>query len=188
VNTKITENKLKNKRFRTTEEAIIMAFFLLKDKICLKRLVKTAGISRATLYRHHDNLYRIVPDYEEYMVRKYKRVATRSLRFKRISLRALYEQMLKFMSNNARIMSFLFELDSHDFIEKMILILKPKIVSVSKVSNSEMLKIYIKEIVGVVEEWGMAGFESSKIDVTAEKMMFLTNTAYFRLSPIAGLA
>lgn len=165
-----------------------MAFFLLKDKICLKGLVKTAGISRATLYRHHDNLYRIVPDYEEYMVREYKRVAMRSLRFKRISLRVLYEQLLKLMSNNVKVMEFLFEFDSHEFIEKMILVLKPKIISVSKVSNSEMLKIYVKEIAGVVEEWGMAGFESSKIDVTVEKMMFLTNTAYFRLSPIAGLA
>ena len=154
----------------------------------MKRLVKTAGISRATLYRHHDNLYRIVPDYEEYMVSKYKRVATRSLRFKRISLRVLYEQLLKLMSNNVKVMEFLFEFDSHEFIEKMILVLKPKIISVSKVSNSEMLKIYIKEIAGVVEEWGTAGFESSKINVTVEKMMFLTNTAYFRLSPIAGLA
>ena len=70
---RITEKRLKDKRFRDTEEAIVMAFFVLKDKICLKRLIKTAGISRSTLYRHHENINKIVPDYEEYMVSKYKR-------------------------------------------------------------------------------------------------------------------
>ena len=185
---RITEKRLKDKRFRDTEEAIVMAFFVLKDKICLKRLIKTAGISRSTLYRHHENINKIVPDYEEYMVSKYKRFIQRLLKFKRIDLKTLYVQTLSFMSNNHKIMAFLLEYDNHSFLEEMIGFLKPKIISVSKITDQEVMSIYLKEVVCLIEEWGRAGFDSKKIDGTVDKIMFLTNTAYFRLSPIKRLA
>ena len=56
---KITEQKLKNKRYRATEKAIILAFSLMADRLSLRELIRAARISRTTLYRHHGNITQI---------------------------------------------------------------------------------------------------------------------------------
>ena len=51
-----------------------------------------------------------------------------------------------------------------------------------------MFKIYAKEIAGLIEEWGRTGFNKNSITSTVDKIMFLTNTAHIRLSPLASFS
>ena len=68
----LTEQKLKDKRYRKTEEAIVGAFFLAQDNLNPKKIIKVANISRATLYRHHKSVYNVVTDYKEYITIQYE--------------------------------------------------------------------------------------------------------------------
>ena len=181
---RITEEKLNNKRFRKTEEAIIMAFFLVKDYSSIERFIKVAKISRSTLYRHHRTISQIVPDYEKYILKKYKKVI-RGLP-KKTTIKNLYQRTLIFIVANKKIAQFLHRFGNHNTLEKMIYCLKPKITSSGKITNDEMFKIYAKEVVGVIEQWEQGGFKMDETPSAVRKIMYLTNSARARLGPITS--
>lgn len=182
----LTEKKLKNKRFHKTEEAIIMAFSLIKDYSSTKRFVKVAQISRSTLYRHHKTISQIIPDYEEYIFKKYKKVIQKLLKNKNITLRHLYQRTLIFIVANKKIAQFLYQFGNHSTLEKMIFLLQPKIIAAHRISNYSMFRIYIKEVIEVIEQWENNGFKIDEISPTIGKIMYLTNTARDRLGPISS--
>ncbi|MBR2766517.1 hypothetical protein IKD67_00280 [Candidatus Saccharibacteria bacterium] len=181
---RITDEKLKNKRFKKTEEAIIMAFFLNKDKLNLKRLLYLAKISRSTLYRHHRNINEIAPDYEKYILKKCKNYMKPFMKKDEFNLKTLYQRILVFMVANRFIVNYLLKYNSHDFIERIIKALRPIIVASDKVDDGEMFKIYTKEVAAIIEEWCRLGFKKEDILPTTNKIMFLTDQAYIRLSPL----
>ena len=183
---KLTDKKLKNKRFRATEESIRIAYFLVKDTLSLDRLLRFAGISRSTLYRHHGSIGSIVPDYERYILRKIRRILKRILRARRTHLRTLYGRILAFMTAHKKIMEFLLAFDSRSLTEEIVLILKPKLLSTGKFSSEEILRIYTKEVSSIIEAWQKSGFRKDEITVTLDKIMYLTDTAYIRLAPLAS--
>lgn len=184
----ITEKKLKNKRFRKTEDSIIGALFLTKDTLSLKRLIKIAGISRSTLYRHHRNIYEIVPNYEKYIIRKTNLTFKRLMKLKKIHLRTLYVRLLVFMVAHQKIILLIAEFGHYNFTEKIIRVLEPKIITVSKITNQEILDIHIKEIVSLIEQWQQEGFSKEEIPAILDKIMYLTSTAHLRLSPLSSFS
>lgn len=181
---RITDKKLKNKRFQKTEEAIIMAFFLAKDKLSLKRLLYLAKISRSTLYRHHKNLTEIAPDYEKYILKKCKSYMKTLVKNNDSKLKTLYQRILVFMVANRSTIRFLLKYGNQNFTEKIVKALKPKILASGKVADGEMFKIYTKEVATIIEEWCKLGFKKDAIVPTTNKIMFLTDQAYIRLSPL----
>lgn len=181
---RITDEKLKNKRFKKTEEAIIMAFFLAKDKLSLKRLLQLAKISRSTLYRHHKNLTEIVPDYEKYILKKCKNYMKPLIKKDESRLKTLYQRILIFMVANRFIIEFLLKNGSQNIIERIVKALKPMILASGKVTDGEMFKIYTKEVAAIIEEWCRLGFKKDDILPTTYKIMYLTDQAYIRLSPL----
>lgn len=70
---RITEKKLNNKSFRNTEDKILRLFFAKHMLISIKELAMKIGIARSTVYRHHRSLERIIPDYEIFLMQKYRR-------------------------------------------------------------------------------------------------------------------
>lgn len=182
---KITEKKLKNKRFRKTEEAIISALFTAKELLSPSRLIKLAGISRSTLYRHHKNIYKIIPDYKQYILRKFKLNLTRLMKINYIRLRFLYEQLFVLLSTNQSIVELMLKYDNRDFIEQIIIILKPKILTTAKIPDGEAFQIYTKEVSALVEAWCSNGFKKNETSPTIDKIIYLTNTAHSRLGPLA---
>lgn len=182
---KITEKKLKNKRFRNTEETIVKTIISTKDKLSLAQLIHLAHISRSTIHRHHGNITEIVPNYEKYLLRKCKTTLERLMKIKNIHLEYLYERLMIFLLNNQQIVKLIFKHGDSDFIEKIIFILKPKIISTSKISNDEAFTLYNKEIAGLIELWFYTGFDEANIAPTVEKIMYLTNTAHIRLNPLS---
>ena len=181
----ITEKKLKNKRFCKTEEAIVKAILSAKDKLNLAQLIHLAHASRSTVYRHHGSINEIVPNYEKYLLRKCKTTLNHLIRIKNIRLEYLYERLMIFLLNNQQIIRLILKYGDSSFIEKLVIILKPKIIKTSKISNDEALILYNKEIAGLIELWVHAGFDESNIVPTVEKIMYLTNHAQTRLNPLA---
>ena len=181
-----TPRQLRDKRFLTTESKIRLAFTLIKDAFSVSRLAKLAGVSRSTLNRHHGNIHNIIPDYEDYIIRKYGLVIRRLNKIERIHLRSLYERTFIFMISYRRIMVFLLEHGSRDFLERFLTTLEPKTLSAHKITNHEMFIIYSKEVAAIIEQWERAGFAKDEIPAALDKIMYLTNTAHHHLSPVVG--
>lgn len=184
----ITETKLKNKRFKKTEIAILMAFSSVKGILSVSRLIKVACISRSTFYRHHKTIYEIIPDYEKFILKKYRSYTYHLIKIKSIRLKTLYERTLTFMVAYREILQFLYEHGSTNLNESMLLLLKPKIISVSKISHPEIFDIYIKEVATVINKWQQDGFNKNEISPTVHKIMYLTDTARTRLGPVVDIA
>ncbi|MBR2641218.1 TetR/AcrR family transcriptional regulator [Candidatus Saccharibacteria bacterium] len=184
MNDRITDKKLANKRFRKTEEAIIMAFFVTKDKVNINRIIKTAGISRSTLYRHHKSLDSIVPNYERYIIKKYNHVVKCIIKCKNNNLKSIYQRILIFLSCNKIIINFLYTHGDDKIIEKMIMLLKPYIASHYYLSQEKIFNIYAKEVTGLMEEWIKNGYSFNTINNTVDNIVYITKSAYTRLSPI----
>ena len=182
----ITEQKLKNRRFLSTEKSILKAYLLIRETLSLNRLIKTARISRSTLHRHHKNIYTIVPDYEDYFLSKYTKFAKRLIKIKYLRLKDIYEQTFDFLYKYQEIAEFLMQCGSQNIIVEALLVLEPKILATGKVASGEMFEIYVREVTSLIEAWQRNGFNKSEITVIVDKIMYLTNTARTRLSPLAS--
>ena len=181
---RITEHKLKDKRFRRTEEAIIVAFFTSTEVLSLERLIRNAGISRATLYRHHGGIANVVPNYEQYILQKCSHTMQYYMHVKNCGVRSLYHCLLIFLFTHKKIIQFLYKYGSRDFTTGIVMVLEPKITSTGKVSAGEMFKIYAMEVAVLIETWEQGGFDRDDITATLNKIMYLTDTAKERLGPL----
>lgn len=161
-----------------------MAFFSTREILSLERLLRFAKISRSTLYRHHKNLSEIAPDYEKYILKKCQNTMRRLMIIKKSRLRTLYQRILIFLSANQLIMKFLLEYGEPDLVERIVTAIKPKILATGKVKDGEMFTLYAKEISGLIESWCRSGFEKEDLIPTLDKIMYLTETAFTRLSPL----
>ncbi len=183
---RLTDKKLRNKKFRKNEEAILDALLIIGGIPSVKQLIRIAGISRATLYRHHRTVHEIIPDYEYYVLNKYRNTIRRSAKHKTLSARIIYERLLVFMATHQKIMK-LFRINQISLIEKLVFATKTKIISTRKVQEGEMFEIYAKEVVALIENWEKKGSKASEISLTVSKIIHLTNTAHIRLSPIVAI-
>lgn len=161
-----------------------MALFTAREILSVDRLIKIAGISRSTLYRHHKSVYEIAPNYERYILKKYNRALKRVLKTKRIRLSCIYRKMLIFIRTHHQIIKFILKYGKPDLIEKMINTLRPKLIFTGKITNEAMFEIYCKEVSGVIVRWILNGSEKSEILSVVDKIIYLTDSAKLRLGPI----
>lgn len=178
------EPKLKNKRFRQTEKTI-MAAFLIKEKLSVGRLIKRAGISRSTFYRHHHTVYDVIPDYKKFILRKYRHTMKCLMLNKQVRLRTLYQRTLVFIYSYQEIFDLFLKCDTHGVVEAMLSVLKPKILSVSDITDGEMIRIYLKGVAGLIESWQQDGFQKDEIFTVLDKISYLTKSAHRHLKPVA---
>ena len=184
---KITDQKLKNKRFKRSEESIVSTFLTVANRVSLSRFVRLAHISRSTLHRHHGSINEILPNYEAYLLNKWKNTVNYLSRIKHVHLRFFYERLLLFLISYRRIVQLFIQNNRRDLIEKMVAILKPKITSSGRVPDGEPLDLYIGEVAILVEEWCKNGFKKDSIPITLEKIIQLTNTAHTHFGPLVQI-
>lgn len=179
---RITDKKLRDRRFRKTEKAIIKVFFGSKRVLSARLIVKRAKISRATLYRHHGPVYEIVPDYEKYILKTYNGLIQGLVRRRGIRVKVLYHQILIFMMKNRDIFKMIVEKGSGRLLERMIRKIEPKIIEFYRLPKNceRMLMVYEKEITGMLEDWVRNDFKESE-SVILSDMMYLTETMRGRL-------
>ena len=60
--------KMKDRRFRKTEEAIFEVFAENNVTLDIKTLIKGARVSSSTFYRHHQSVNCLLGDYEKLII------------------------------------------------------------------------------------------------------------------------
>ena len=99
-------------------------------------------------------------------------------------LKTLFLRIIIFMSANRLEMELILKKGQKDFFERIVFALKPKIIFSEKVSDGEAFNIYAKEVAGIIEGWGRAGFSKKTISSTIDKILFLTDEAHSHLDPL----
>lgn len=178
--------KFQNYRFRKTEEAIFNAFFADKKMPTPGVLARRAKISRSTLFRHYRTVYEIVPGYERRIYRKYTRMVGVILKNKRVKIKEIYLKILIFIVINKKDFKMILLRGNGAIFEKMIWRLEKRICGnyFLPKNSKQIFGIYVKEISGVIEEWGKRDFNKNEIEVILNKIMYLTDTIRSRLVPI----
>ena len=177
---------MQNKRYRQTEDAILEVLLGAKEMPSVGELTKRAKISRSTLYRHHRAMPGIIPDYEKEVLKNYKRTVKKSLKQKNVELKNVYLQMLIFILKRKRVFEILFRYEGGRVVERMVIEIKEQIVRVCHLPKNydKMLRIYTKEVSGVVEEWAKDSFSEEKMGKTLSDIIYLTETMRARLGPV----
>ena len=179
----ITEKRLKDKRFKKTEEAMLRVFFETKECISVKSLAIKIGVARSTIYCHHKSIREILPDYEKYILKKYSKMVRQLAHKKETKPKVLYINILLFVLRNKKIFEVLLKYKNKAVFEEMILRIKPMIErEMGLPENSEKLyKVFASEIATLMEEWGKEGFGKKNMDVVLSDMVSLAKTARTRL-------
>lgn len=177
-----------SRRFWRTEQAILRAFFSSKRMLSARVLAKRAQISPSTLYRHHKNVYEIMPDLEKYMLKRYTRMIRGLMRQRGVQIKTLYAKTLIFIAQNQEVFEMIMERGCEGVIEKMVGKLLPKIRRIYQIPRNakESLKVYENEVAGVIEVWLREGCKRPETEVLAD-VMYLTNTMRQRLLALGGL-
>ena len=175
-------SRMKDVRFRRTEDAILAAFFSNRSVMEVRALTKRAKIARMTFYRHHKNIHQIMPDLEEYVVEIYGTLIRGLMRRQEVELKTLYYQTLIFMIKNQRVFRVIINRGDGRTLEKMIRKMEPKIVRECGLSkNCEfMMKVFEKEIAAILEIWLKNRCKTDEGKVL-RYMMYLTITIRGRL-------
>lgn len=183
---KRVETKTRNKRYQKTEIAILEALMKSRELPSTGELVRRARISRSTLYRHHRTVPGIVPDYEREVLRKYANVLRKLNRQKNVQMKSVYLRTLVFVVTERRTFEILLKYDGGAVVEKMIFKLRGRLKDVCHLpkNSDKMLRIYAKEVAGVIEEWGGQGFKEDEINAVLGKVLFLTKGLKQRLGPL----
>ena len=178
---------LQNKRYRQTEEAIIEVLLKARTMPNTGEIARRARISRSTLYRHHRAIPGIVPDYERGVLREYRRVVRRTLRQKEVNLRKIHLRMLVFVLAYKRVYGILFRYSGDRAVERMVTMVEGKIVTTCRLpkGSQKAVRIYAKEVAGIVEMWGEKGFKEDRMGQALNDIMKLTDGLKGRLGAIS---
>ena len=178
--------KTRNKRYQKNEEAILDVLMGSKELPAAGVLAKKAHISKSTLYRHHKTVPGIIPDYKREILIKYGNMVRRLNRRKNVQVRTICLRTLIFIVANRRVFKILLRYDGSVIVEEMILKLKNKLKNTCRLpkNSDKMLRVYVKEVAGVIEEWSKHGFREDEIESTLNKILYLTETMRQRLGPL----
>lgn len=180
------EIKTRNRRYQNTEEAILDALMKTRELPNTGTLARRAHISRTTLYRHHKTVPGIIPDYEKEVLLRYEGVVRKLIRRKNTQVRTICLRTLFFIMAERRAFRILFKYGGGAVVERMILKLKNKLKYYCRLPTNpdRMFKLYTKEVVGVIEEWGTHDFREDEIEKVLGKLLYLTETMRQRLGPV----
>ena len=124
-----------------------------------------------------------MPDYEKEIINKYGRTVRKMLKRKGADLKSIYLQMLIFVVNNRRVFGILFKYSGDRVVERMVLKLQDKIAEANYLpkKSEKMMRIYTKEVAGIVEGWYEKEFNEKEMNKVLEDIIYLTRTMKRRL-------
>ena len=175
-----------NRRFRKTEEAILEVVCKEDYYVGTDIMAKKAGIARSTFYLHHKTAKHILPDHENYLMRKYSRMVTKLLKNNRLCTRVLFMDTLIFMVQNKKIFTMLIHNDRTTIFGAMLEKMKAKLIKTMELreESDKIFVVYSGEITTLICEWAKNGMDVEKIEELLDDIMFLTETAGKRLRAI----
>lgn len=187
MSTRLTKKKLEDARFRKNEEAILKAFFDCgRDRLSVTELARKADVDKATFYRHHKTIYGIVTDYEEYILIEYESFMCEMLNKNNVSIRVIYYRLLIFILKNQEVFAIFLENQRMAIIMKMVGVLVSKLKEEYKLYGNleRVFRVYISEIMGLIEEWIEKRSGEEEIAELLDDIMYLTKTIRLRLLPL----
>ena len=182
-----TTKKMKDHRFRKTEEKILTVFFdESKNGITMVKMAKKAGVGRSTIYVHHHAIREIMSDWERYILAEYRLILRKRIKKDRAALKKMYFDMLIFILRNQKAFGMFLRLNNREVMKKMLDALEPKIRILMRLpkNSRKIFRLYESEVIEIIVEWGEKGFSEERIEKVLSDIMFLTKTARDRLMPI----
>lgn len=181
----ITEKRLKNARFRKTEETILRVFFEGECR-CICKLAKRAGVHRTTVYFHHHRVVAIPTDYQHYVLYMYKKTLKRLISGGDGKIETVFEITLLFMMQNKKLFKVALYTGDTTVYRKMVWMLRPLIEkSMGLPKNSKrMFNVYASEIVALMDEWGKKDYLEEEMKTVLKNILYLTKSLRTRLAPI----
>lgn len=179
----LTEKNMMNKKFKSAEDAIFIAYCCLRDCPSAKIIARRARVARSTFYKHHKTPQSIPGDYEKYLLEAFSRRIRLFLKKKDISLRLLFFRLLIFVHNNRKIFQMLFMSQHKEIIKKMIDRLEVQISVAWRYAYrpNKLYDIYKNEFLGIIEIWSKTNFSIKELDKILSDILYLTKTAPKRL-------
>lgn len=183
----LLRNKLNNRRFRK-KEAEIIEVFLGNDKTFLispTKIAKDVGVSRTTLFRHHNPLVKIYDDYEKLLYYEFNRELMR-INKEEITLSIFFRSFLVFIIRHKKMFLIVFKNGAEELIKKMTKRIKPWILKNGKSSRktAKMFDVVLGEVYVLIEGWEKRGFPENEIEVLLYNLVYLVETARIRLSAL----
>lgn len=180
IGTRVTDQ-----RYQRNEKAIRSAFFGAKTGAKVAELAKASGVSRATIYRHHKGMQAVMPDVEQEVLAEFDEEVAKIQGHKRVYVRVMYYKMLTFIYRNRQEFALIVKKGDERTLEEMVVELLPRVVRNFKIpaQYDEVIRIYEKEVIAVVETWIIDGFSTSEMGVLKD-IMYLTHSVRGRLMKI----
>ncbi len=177
-------DKSGDRRFCGTEEVIFDVFAKLDDGISLEVVVKKAGISSSTFYRHHKSINGLLHDYEEMIMERFRRFVKAD--YNGVDFRQTVHLMLIFIVINKKVIEVIAIKDNYLIIYYMVRVLKNRIVLSGYLTekNDRVFDIYVCEVCGVIKGWQEDGFSEHLLMRIEEDIMYLTLTINDRLGKL----
>lgn len=165
----ITDEKLNNTKFRKSEIAILLSFSSSKSVV---------KVSPSTISRHHGGIDNVLPNYSRYIIRKYTKYVNSLTDDVKGVLRKKFQRMLLFIFKNKIVLGVLMENEKIGVFEKIVEMTEP---AGFREYGRMTLKVYEKEITGVIEIWGVDGFRMDRMTQILNVIMDLTDSVETRL-------
>ena len=177
----ITEKRLANKRFKKTEEAIIRSFCSGCESC--GAVARSVGVARSTIYMHHSGMCEIVPDYEKFILKRYRRMANRMMEIPGVRIKTIFFKTFCFIITNKKIFKMLVNYDEEKIFREMVWVMKKKLAEKMRLPSDsrKLFEVYSSEIARLMYEWSERNFCDDEIDKLLFEVIYLTNTAKERL-------
>lgn len=147
---RLTERKMRDKRFYATERAILGTcccdwYGESSGRASVNQMSRAIGISKSTFYRHHAAVNFVMRDYEDFMIRRCKRYIRENFkgdakmagavrvgrRNEKVELlKQLYRRVLFFMLQNKEVFQILLADERSQVVKEMVNVLRVQIVGV----------------------------------------------------------
>ena len=179
----ISDKRLNNRRFYRTEEAILKAFFGGSDCISVGRVAQKAGVARSTFYHHHQAVDKIITDYRNYILVKYRRAIKGISDSKAVSTRILYTKTIFFIIQHKKIFKILLMGEDNKVFENMLVRLQPVLVDLMRLpkNSKKIFMVYTSEVAVLLNDWCKNGAREDEIQHLLDELLYLTDTARLRL-------
>ena len=176
--------KMKDRRFRRTEEAIFKLFAEKDFDLTVNTIVNKIDISSSTFYRHHHGVTCILADYEHLIIEYY--INDMSAKINKTGVKIVIYWALIFIMNNKELIKVVAKKDNYSIIYQMIMASKIMISEVFINVPDKIFNIYALEVCGVIMEWQKCDYSEEKLREVGRNIMYLTETVKERLGPLTN--
>lgn len=183
---RLTEKKMKNRKFRKVEEAIL-GFFCAKGFVFgLDKAVKEIGIARSTFYHHHRTMADVLPDYRRYILRKYNKMINRIMHNKNARVKIVYLNIIIFIVQHRDAFELLLRDENVIILNVMIDMISEKMMRRMGLTQRmrKIYSVYNGEVTRILYEWIETGADIDESGRLLSDIIYLTQTAKQRLAPI----